>query len=320
MTEEKDEFAPDELPVPPPTKEAPPRPEESTEEAVTAPTEAEVAPAEVEKAQKPRKKWGSILFDTLLVALLLSVLGGGAWYLHRQMQQYRIPNPLELAALEHLELCRQQEALRDAAYHADEQLHMRKKLAHLEMQIAEQRGKIDEKQQQISRQKSRILALQHEIRQEDKASRSVAKNLLIGLPIGEATTTRGQVYHNAVIYRLQDGYITLRTPSGQARIPLRELRKRNLPDMARYAFGLDDMVDMSDFENASGKPLRHKTRKGKLIPPRTNTTAEPNYEPEQGSPIVETNAAENSTLLPNEESTQSPPAENWQAPAGELPL
>ena len=210
----------------------------------------------------------------MLVLLLLGVIGTGAWFISQELDKYRVPSPMELAQAEHLELCRQHEQLQDAAYRADEQIHMRQRIDSLDLQIANTRRQIAERRKAIADEHSRLIALQREIRQEDKTSRAVAKNLLIGLPIGNAATTNGKAYPNAVIHRLEPGYITLRTPYGQSRIALSRLVKDNLPDIARYAFGIDDMVDMSDFESA---PRKH--RQGKLITPRKASTKvqEPKY-------------------------------------------
>ena len=55
------------------------------------------------------------------------------------------------------------------------------------------------------------------------------------------------------------------------------------------AFGIDDMVDMSDFEAAPGTPAPKTNRHGKIISPRKPSTqvTEPSYEPAPGAPVVD---------------------------------
>lgn len=285
-----------------------------------APEKKEEPSQEKPQPEKKKGRAAGILFDTLLVLILLGALGAGAWYTKQQLDVYHVPTPLELAQAEHLELCKQHQQLQDAAYKADEQLHMRERITNLDLQLSECSRKIQEIKQNINIENERVLAIQREIIQEDKTSRSVAKSLLIGLPIGNASTTNGRVYPDAIIHRIESGRITLRTPNGQVRFPLSQLVKENLPDMARYAFGLDDMVDTSDFELPSGKKAG-KRRQGKLISPRKPSTQvqEPSYEPESKGPVVNTQAPQQGAinvqpeLIPDEQGT-------WEAPQGELPI
>lgn len=313
-------------PAPAPAPAPTPKAEEKPIPAPAPKAEEKQAPAPAPKAEetpvaeKKKSSWGSVFFDTLLVFMLMGAIGGGAWYMHGQMEQYRVPTPLELAQAEHLELCKEHEKLQNAAYKADEQLHMRQRITNLDLQLADVNRQIAELKQGIENERGRIHSLQREIRHEDKTSRGVARSMLIGLPIGNASTTNGRVYPNAIIHRLESGRITLRTPHGQVRFPLAQLVKENMPDMVRYAFNIDDLVDMSDFEAMPGEPSPKKKRQGKLISPRKPSTqvTEPNYEPAPGAPVV---------------NTQSPPATitvepgltpeddgSWQAPAAPLPI
>ncbi len=307
--------APEPKPAPTPAPAPAPAPEAKEEKPQPAPAE--------EKAATGKKKsggWGAAFFDTLLVLALMGALGGGAWYVHQQLQATHIPSPLEIAQNEYLELCKQHEQLRDAAYKADEQLHMTGRINYLERQLSEIRNRIAEEQRGIANEQSRIQALQREIRHEDKTSRGIARNMLIGLPIGNVSTTTGRAYPNATIHRMEGGRITLRTQTGQVCFPTSQLVKDNLPDMARYAFGLDDMVDMTDFVAADGSPEPRKRRKGKLINQRKAAPqpTEPNYEPESGAPAVDTGRRNHHNtvaegILPETDNS-------WQAPQEALPI
>lgn len=281
--------------------------------------------AQPEETPRNRSVLITLAADSLLVLLLAGTLGGGCWYLNRELSKYRVPSPMELAAQENLDLCRQREELQAPAYHADEQLHMRRRLANLVRREQELKQRIDEKRREAETQQQKILAVQHEIRQEDKTSRGVAKGLLPGMPIGDATTTTGKRYPNAVIHRLEGRRITLRTPEGQATFPVNTLVKDTLPDPARYAFGLDDMVDMSDFEVTADQPAP-KARKGKLLtakPAAEAKSEEPpaDYEPAAGAPVVDTDANKTSTWTgESEDSPSESPSGTWQPPTGELPF
>lgn len=314
--------------APAPAPEAAPEvsPEPKAEEtpapqAEEAPQPAE-APTKEETPAAPAKKggWGSAFFDTLLVLILAGALGGGAWYMHQQLNQYRVPSPLELAQAEHLELCKEHEQLQDAAYKADEQLHMRQRITNLDLQLADTNRQIAELKQGIETERGRIFSLQREIRHEDKTSRGVAKSMLIGLPVGNASTVNGKVYPNAIIHRLEAGRITLRTPHGQVRFPLSQLDKENMPDMVRYAFGIDDLVDMSDFEAEPGAPAIKRKRQGKLISPRKPSTqvTEPSYEPAPGAPVL--NAQTPPATITVDPGLTPEDDGSWQAPIAPLPI
>lgn len=311
---------------------APVAAEPAAETVAPAEKPEEKAPAKEEKPQKRKIDAAGIALDALLVGMLVGVIGGGIWYLNEKLSVLRVPTPMEMALQKKIELCQARENLQDKAYHADEQLHMRRRLAALVEQQHTLQRNIEEKRQAIEAAHRQVLGLQHEIRQEDKTSRSVAKGLLPGLFIGDASTITGRVYRNATIHRIEDNRIegnriSLRTPEGQVRFPLRELVKDNLPDIARYAFGIDDLVDMSDFELAPGAAAP-KPRKGKLIKaePKAGTPAAPDaadYEGEGGAPVVDTDANRNSTLTGEggeEPDAPTAPTDTWTPPEGELPL
>lgn len=288
----------------------------------TPANEQEITPAAEEvKTEQPAEKaklgfWGFLL-DFILVVLLAGALGGGGWYLYREMAKYRVPSQMELAVEEHADLSKQRDSLQDAAFHADEQLHMRQRLENLEKQLTDLRARIAEKKAAVDKEKMRVIDVQNEILREDKTLRSVARGLLPGMPIGDASNKKGRVYHNAVIHAIKGNRITLRHPEGQANFPIRELVKDNLPSIVRYAFGLDDLVDTSDFENAKGQPAPKK-RKGRLITvkPGVERPALPDYEPTAGAPVVDTNAAATSTITADDDAP-APEDDNWEMPADE---
>lgn len=283
---------------------------------------------EAAASKKQRKnKAVALLIDSLMVGVLAAAIGTGAWYLNKELEKVRVPGPMEEALALQGRLCAERDALQEKAYHADEQLQMRRKLAALVQRSADLKRSIEEKTDAVEKGHQQVLALQHDIRQEDKTSRSVAKSLLPGLPIGDAATTTGKLHRNAVIHRLEGNKISLRTPEGQVRFPLRELVKDTLPDIARYAFGIDDLVDMSDFELQPGAPAP-KPRKGKLITPAAPKAeaAAPaetaDYEAAPGAPVVDTDAAHDSSIptTADDFTDPAPQQNNWDMPTGDLPL
>ena len=299
----KAEVKEEKKPEPPTPKEDPakeqPEKEEATEapadkkvESETAPTKSEkpAKPAKKkEKAEKPEKKKGgffAILFDTLLVLILLAVLGCGGYYIKQQMDLYRVPTPMEMALQENARLQKQHDELTEAYYRADEQIAMNKSLAHLNGELGRLQNECNKLQTSIDTQQNNVLAMQHEIRTADKESRAIASSLLPGMSIGNATTTRGKSLNDAYIYRLEGKLIVLRSPEGQIRVPIRELIKKDMPKMARYAFGEEDLIDMSDFDTAVDTTVTEQPRQ-KTKPARKMET---DYEARGGSPTVDTSA------------------------------
>lgn len=269
--------------------------------------------------------WSGVALDSFLVLLLIAVLAGGGYYLNQQLDKYRVPTLMEIAMQQNLELCQQRESLQDASYRADEQIHMRQLLARLERKHEALSRSIAEKKNDIEEQHSRILALQHEIRQFDKESRQVALSLLPGMPIGNASTTTGKSYRNAVIRRLEGKLITLRTPEGQVRFPTSQLVKDTLPTLARYAFGEEDLIDMSDFEvsgesSAARPPVRKSASPRPAAQKKASSTvrATPDYDPTPGAPVVDTDANKTSTTGSTESIDND--VAPWQAPTGDLPM
>ncbi|MDO5470478.1 MAG: hypothetical protein Q4F38_04165 [Akkermansia sp.] len=302
-------------PVPP----APPAEEDEKKDAEPAKDKPEAAdePGTEEKApaQKKGKKGGalSVVFDTLLVVILLVILGGGAYYIKQQMDLYRVPTPMEVALLENARLQKQHDELTDAYYRADEQIAMRQSLDHLNGELDRLQNECNKLQASIDTQKNSVLAMQHEIRTADRECRAIALSLLPGMAIGNATTTRGKSLNDAYIYRLEGKLIVLRSHEGQIRVPLRELIKKDMPKMARYAFEEEEMVDMSDFDASGEAPSATEDNTAKKEAPATRPTAD--YEQRGGSPTVDTSAGSTITAPVSDQSAPS-----WDAPSGELPF
>lgn len=287
-------------------------------------TKTEVAKETKEEKPKAKAHWGGFLLDSFLVLALLGTLGGGGYYLKQELDKYRVPSIMEITMRENLELCKQREALQAQAYHADEQIHMRKLLARLERQLGDFSRQIADKEEDITEEHNRVLALQHEIRQADKDARSVARSLLPGMHVGNVTTTSGKAYRDAVIYRMEGKLITLRSPEGQVRFPLNQLVKESLPTLARYAFDKEDLIDMSDFEaspmDAAAARQRATKREPQAQPEQKAQPEEKDYEAASGAPVVDTDANRTTTNDAGDESAPRQEEDPWQAPLGDLPM
>lgn len=294
---------------------------------------------EQEPTRAPKKPWWKqipcsrgMLLDTALVLAILGILSGSGYYLHQQINRYHVPTPLEQAQneqgqlrAEHEHLLEQLESLKEQAAHAGEQRSMRQRLVWLEQQAADAEAATAELKEQIAREHNQILALQHEIRQEDKNSRAVAKGLLPGMALGDITTTRGKLYRNAVVYRVNGNVLTIRMPEGQAPVRVNELTIDQMPDILRYAFNQLDLINMSDFESATKEQTEKAVQAAKVAKAAPKPTPKPrslpNYEPAAGAPVVDTEASPTTSDSAGEAPSPSTPTSGpWQAPTGELPM
>ena len=265
---------------------AAPAPTPQATEAASKPVPTEQASAPHKPADKPR--WQDVLLDTLLVSLVVLVLAGGGYFIKTQRDIYRVPGAVEQMNARCLELCKQREELQDAANRADEQLHMRRKLIALEDKLRQFSDEAAQRTAAIAEQQNRVLALQHEIRRADKEARSVARGLMPGLYVGDITTTRGKLYTEATISRIEGKLISIRTPYGAASLPINELVKDNLPDIALYALGLIDLVDMRDFSANGSATYTPSSNKIRTTPRRPVSTTPADYEPAPTGPVVDT--------------------------------
>lgn len=285
------------------------KPAEDSERPAATLSKPEEATPQKQESEDRESKVLKLAADSTLVLLITAAIGATGYYLKEQYERFRVPTPMEIVMQENEQLCQKHEALREKAFHADEQLHMRRRLAYQERRLGQDSQKIADLEASIAEQRSRVLAIQHEIRSADKECRSVARSLLPGMPIGNATTTTGKAYRNAVIYRIDNKNIVLRTPEGQSRFPVRQLVKDNLPTLARYAFGLENLVDMSDFDTAESldTPLKQEpapaASPAPTPAPAQKQQKETSYEPEEGAPVVDTDA--NSTTTNSGEASDS---------------
>lgn len=262
---------------------------QAPQSAAAQPVEKKPAPAaaapEKQATAPAKRRWLDALLDTALTLMVAGVIGGGSYYIKTQRDLYRIPSVIEETNQQCLELYQQLESLQDAANHADEQLHMRRKLAALNDKLRDFSEEIALRQAAINEQQKRVLALQHEIRRADKEARTVARGLMPGLYVGDVSTTRGKTYTETTISRLDGREISLRTPYGAASLPTSELVRDGLPDIVLYALGMMDIVNTKDFTANGSVPGGYKPAAPASHPSKP---AAQDYEPTPTGPVVDT--------------------------------
>lgn len=308
---------------------------EVTSPAPAVATDVSTAPVPV-PAPAPAAKSGRLLnalTDLCLVAMTAAVIGGGAWYLNEQMKLYNIPSPLELAMQENEKLAQKQQSLEKESFLADEQSRLRERYAMLQKQLQEVNQATSDKLAKLEASQGNILALQHEIRQADRDARNMARNqLLPGMMVGVIRTKKGQVYNGAIIRGIDGKLITIRHDSGQARFNMNLLVTESLPTIVRYAFGLEELVDTSDFQSSdapSSKKTSKPTTTSKPSPAAQTKTvtsvqthAFASYDPAPGVPVVDgtTPAPSTGNSSPAPAYQAPAPTNGWSAPSDPLPL
>lgn len=309
--------------------------------AATAEPTAPAAPAPQTAAAQPpaaapkSSSFAAVVIDTLLVLVLLGAMGGGGWFVYQEMQQYRIPSPIEQELAENKRLKARHDELQPLSYLAETRLQQRQAIEQRDKEIQELRSRLAEGEQHLKDLHNKTLGVQHEIRQADKSAREVARGLMPGLSIGDVTTQSGKRFPNAVIYRVEgsgkSAKLVLRSTGelSQATFPVRSLVQDTLPDIVLYAFGFKDLVSTDDFIKAEGEAEQQQPAADQKKKKRTQA-ARParrgriivdgkEYVPDSGSPVVDTAANRNDGTAP----LPAAPAaidDGWDAPTGDIPL
>lgn len=294
-----------------------------------------VAP-ETSAPNRPKKKstWGGTFLDLSLVLITAGLIGGSAYYLHQHLKDYHIPTALELAMEENAKLIKLQLSLEQEAFRADTETRLKQRFDELQTQLGQIDSAVKDKGSALDSARGKILALQHEIRQEDKNARSFARNQLIpGMMVGVIRTKRGHVYNGAIIRGIENKKITVRHDSGQARFDLNLLELDSLPTIVRYAIGVDNLIDTSDFQSTSSlnpkstvpakaaqeTPKAEKIEKTVRAKPKVVSQSYASYDPKPGVPVLDSkqrtssSSSNNSTGMPNNTAV-------WDAPDAPLPL
>lgn len=201
-----------------------------------------------------RSKWQNVGIDAFLVLLVIGVAGFTVWLLKEQKARYYVPTPYEVAREENARLRHLRDELQPQAYKAEEQILFQQKLASRERELEKLRRANTAREAGLKEKERQILAKQHEIRQTDKEHRQVAMSLLPAMRLGTVRTKKGsRVYYDAYITRVEGRTLVLAHNSGMVRIAVSDLVAESLPPLARYAFGVDDLLHIRemDAENAA---------------------------------------------------------------------
>lgn len=237
-------------PLTPPGGET--EPARQPEQMETDPANPKKTPSHPDPARN--KRWFNLGMDALLVVLVLGVTGYTVYLLKDQKAKYYVPTSYEVARAENDRLRLLRNELQPRAYKAEEQVLFRQKLISREHELESLRLANTAKEAELKEKGRQILAKQHEIRQVDKEHRQVAMSLLPAMKLGTVRTKKGsRVYYGTYITRVEGRTLVLAHNSGMVRIAVSDLVAENLPPLARYAFGVDDLLHIRemDAENAA---------------------------------------------------------------------
>lgn len=252
-----------------------------------------------------KKLWGGVL-DAVLVLSVIGVGVGIFWYLNQELPKYRVPSPYELSLAENANLRAERERLQPEAFRAEEQYLLKMRLDERRREIESQNLSNVETTAKIQEKRRQILAKQHEIRRTDKEYRQVALSLLPGMNLGTVRTRKGsRVYYGARVTRVEGKSLLLSHDQGMVRLLASDLVAESLPALARYAFGVDDLLHIAEMnaeiatqpETEQAEPqtiaLPPKQKETKTASPKKKATpsyaalSPLAYEPPSAKPIVD---------------------------------
>ncbi len=278
--------------------------------AATAVTQ-EASPA---SAERKSFSWMGFFFDSFLVLLTISILGGGAYYLYMESQRYYIPSPLEQEQARSEELFKRIEALQKPAYLADENLRLKQKLDALLQQEAKLNKSLAEAQQARESFQTRIIAQKKALlRAHSDAKRLAKQQIAAGMRIGTLTTVDGTIYNDCFIRRITGKKIVISHSAGQAPFDIDRLSLDSLPRLVSFALGKENLLDTSDLlpsttaaiEASSSSSSANRVREANLSMPVVPKSV----------PVIDTTPIEPSRATPNR-----PAGDRWVAPTEALPF
>ena len=296
------------------------------------------APANEAAADSNGKKKSGYLLDTLLVTTLVLIIGVSGYFIKTKLDEYRVPSAYEEACAENDRLQQEYNMLttdKQKINEVQQVKELQSRIEQLDQQLAEARTHLDNAKsvranlkESIQLVKQSIDSARYNLRETDRDLRAKAMAELPGLPIPVVTNRRtNSIVKNAVITKIEEGKtkkIHLRSDSAMVSWNVKDISRKELPPIMRYALGFADFVDMSILDEEGGK----KTSKRPVIQPATpiitNQPAEDDdygYDPTAGTPTIinshtETISAD-PTATPDSEPEQEPV---WDVPTGDLPI
>lgn len=302
--------------------EQPAEPEETKEQPKT----------EDKEAKAPGKS--DYLMDILMVSVLVIIIGVGGYFIKNEMDKYEVPSPYEEACAEYDRLSEELNHLISNKKKVNDVQKIKKLQARIEVQetqlnearasLAKAREKKSGIQTSIQQEKQAIDSARYTLREADRDYRAKALAELPGMPIGDVLNRRrNHIVKGAIVANLdmRTNKIQLRSSSDMVNWNIKDLAKKQLPPIVRYALGVADLVDMSvlDEEGKAETPKRPIARREQ--PVAKETPEEESYDPEPGGPIISSGHAE--TISSDPAVTPSAEPENvptWDAPTGALPI
>ncbi len=266
---------------------------------------------EGEMPQPKRFSWKSLTLDSFLVIITFGILGGGAYYLQKELQHYYIPSPLEQEQARSDELFKRIEELQQPAYIADENIRLRQKLEGLQREQAQLDKSLSAAHRERDGYQERIIAQQKALlRALSDAKRLAKQQIGAGLRIGTLTTLDGRVFNDCRIRRIVGQSLVISHSAGQAPFNIDSLSPDSLPRLVRFALGMENLMETSDL--LPNKSATSSNAQADVTPIRRANLSLP----KPPAPVIDT-----APVAPARNSQPSTPAgDRWVAPTGDLPF
>ena len=310
--------------------------EEVKDTPVAEETDKQPATEEKEKTEQKKTsgKKSTYWMDIAMVSTLVAILGVGCYFIKTQMERYDVPTPYEEACAEYDRLSAEFNHIisnRSQVNNIQRVKTLQGRITALEAQIEDATASLNKAREKkanitssIAQEKQAIDSARYNLRESDRDYRAKAMAELPGLPVGNVINRqRNGVFNDAVIYTvdMQARRINFRSASGQVNWLIKDISKKELPPIVRYALGLADLVDMSVLDE-EGKPEGKKRPVARRETPHFTTAASSdNYDPQPGAPVISSGKTETLTSEPtsSEDSGQNEQP-TWDAPTGDLPF
>lgn len=308
---------------------------EKAPESPEVPEKKEPTP-EPEAPRKGISKTG-VIVDVLLVVVLVLILGGGGYFIKQSMDAYSVPSAYEEASAEYDRLKAEYEHLISNR----QQVNTVERVKRLQDEITAVQASLDNAKKHLNdaqSQKAQLLSMINEVKQgidrarynlreSDRDYRAKALAELPGMPIGDVLNRRrNHIVKNAIVAELnmRAHKIQLRSSSDIVNWNIKDISKKDLAPIVRYALNDADLVDMSVLDEEGKEPTRKRpvARREQPAAPQQAQAEEPeDFDPAPGAPIISSGQSETITTDPGT-TPHTEPADTptWDAPTGALPI
>ncbi len=261
--------------------------------------------------------WSSFCLDSFLVLLVAGTIGYTAYLLNHEMTAYKLPSPMIAEKAKNRELLATFKSLEEQAYRADANLRFEERLSALKEQSRLLKQQLSDEQAQQTQYQELILAQQDALKAAEKDARRIAhQQIRTGLHIGSMMTRDGQRYEDCTIRRATSKSITISHSTGQSPFSLERIAPESLPQLVRFALGMEKLIDTSDFVSRNEikeKPVSVATKVQHANIELLPTPAKPAV----GAPVIDT-----APVTPASNPTGNPASstERWVPTNDPLPL